>query len=237
MSRNQTLLIGHQEVPTMKGAKVNQLSPITKKMNKLSDAAFNQMEAIRKKQKAQKELRETLWLKAQAAKLKDGSTGDESTQGDDVGSTVMAILGKHSHEIKILQNEMKSVIAPEEDKYTILKGDSPDYETVDCLPDMLPVYLKLPASALRSPMQFEILLGNVNALQVLMSTEHPYPVEERKQYEKETLLFRQILLNNSIKREEEKKKKPQKNSILVIEASAAFNNQKPKDEAVIKKLA
>lgn len=60
------------------------------------------MEAIRKKQKAQQELRETLWLKAQAAKLKEGSTGDESTQGDDVGSTLMAILGKHSHEIKIL---------------------------------------------------------------------------------------------------------------------------------------
>ena len=132
---------------------------------------------------------------------------------------------------------MKSVIAPEEDKYTILKGDSPEYEIVDCLPDMLPVYLKLPASALRSPMQFEVLLGNVNSLQVLMSTEHPYPVEERKQYEKEILLFRSILLNNGIKKEEEKKKKPQKNSILVIEASAAFNNQKPKDEAVIKKLA
>lgn len=69
-----------------------------------------------------------------------------------------------------------------------------------------------------------------------MSTEDPYPAEEKKQYEKEILLFRNILLQNDAKKDE-KQKKPQKNSILIIEASAAFNNQKPKDEAVIHKLA
>ena len=71
MSRNQTLMVGGQEVRTMKGAKVNQLSPITKKMNKLAFSAFEQMEALKQKQKAHEELRETLWLKAQAAKMRE----------------------------------------------------------------------------------------------------------------------------------------------------------------------
>ena len=87
---------------------------------------------------------------------------------------------------------------------------------------------------LKSPMQFEILMGNVNALQVLMSTDDKFPSEDKKAYEKEKLLFRSCVFPSAVKKDNQKK--PLRNSILVIEHSAAFNSQQPKDEAVIQKL-
>lgn len=62
-SKTQTILVGNQEIPVMMGAKINQLSPITKKMNKLASGAFDHMDILKKRQKAQEELRETLKLK------------------------------------------------------------------------------------------------------------------------------------------------------------------------------
>ena len=127
----------------MMGAKINQLSPITKKMNKLASGAFDHMDILKKRQKAQEELRETLKLKRQFAKANGQS---EDTTHDDVVNNPGAILQKNSLRIKILQNDLKSIVAPEEDKYTTLMGDNPNYITVESLPNMLPVYLKLSAS-------------------------------------------------------------------------------------------
>ena len=88
---------------------------------------------------------------------------------------------------------------------------------------MLPVYLKLQASEMKSPMQFDVVLGSVNALQVLMSTDDKFPCEDGKQYQKETLLFKCMLLSHGAKKDQNQKKQ-QKNSNLIIEASAAFVN-------------
>lgn len=224
-------MIGNHEVDIMKGAKIGQLSPITKKMNKVAKSTMDQIETFKKKQKANEELRETLWLKMQANKNKDNT--EESTN-DEAENTAKAILAKNSQQIKILKNDLRSIVAPEESKYQPLLPDNPNYQTIECLPHMLPIYLKVPASMMKSPMQFEILMGNVNAMQVLMSTEDKFPSEEKKAFEKEKLLFRSCLFPSAIKKENQKK--PQKNSILVIEASAAFESQKPANEAVIQKL-
>ena len=83
----------------MKGAKMNQLSPITKRMNKLAIGAFDHMDLLKKRQKQQEELRETLKLKRQFAKANGES---EDITHDDVINNPKAILQKNSLQIKIL---------------------------------------------------------------------------------------------------------------------------------------
>ena len=56
------------------------------------------------------------------------------------------------------------MVAPEGEQYIELEGDSKEYFNIDCLPNMMPVYLKLSASEMKSPMQFDIRMGNVNSL-------------------------------------------------------------------------
>lgn len=55
-------------------------------------------------------------------------------------------LKENSQTIKIMKNDLKSIIAPEEQKYQLMIPDNPNYINVEVLPDMLPVYLKMPCS-------------------------------------------------------------------------------------------
>ena len=55
-------------------------------------------------------------------------------------------------------------MAPEGEQYLELKADAKEHSTVNCLPDMRPVYLKIKASEMKSPIQFDIRMGNINAL-------------------------------------------------------------------------
>ena len=121
---------------------MNHLSPITKKMNKMTLSAFDHMDLLKKKQKAQQELKETLKLKKEFVRT-NGESNETTQDDDDVLKNPKAILEKNSLKIKMLQNDLKSIVAPEEDKYIILQGDNPNYIQVECLPNMLPVYLKL----------------------------------------------------------------------------------------------
>jgi hypothetical protein len=93
-------MIGDHPVETMMGSRINQLSPITKKMNKIAKSTHDQIEMYAKKQKINEELRETLWLKMQTAKNKDSTT--DSAGGDTMENTAKAILLKNSQQIKIL---------------------------------------------------------------------------------------------------------------------------------------
>lgn len=54
---------------------------------------------------------------------------------------------------------------------------------------MIPVYLKIPCSNLRSPCQFEVVMQELDAMQVLLSTVHKFPKEEEEQFEKEKLVL------------------------------------------------
>jgi hypothetical protein len=70
--------------------------------------------------------------------------------------------------------------------------DNPNYIQVEVLPDMLPVFLKIPCSNLRSPCQFELQMGTVSALHVMISTTHQYPGEEKNQREAEKLIIQDL---------------------------------------------
>jgi hypothetical protein len=70
--------------------------------------------------------------------------------------------------------------------------DTPNFSNVEVLTDMLPVYLKMPCSNLRSPCQFEIQMGSVCAMHIMMSTTHQMPGEEKDQREYEKLLIQEL---------------------------------------------
>ena len=60
----------------------------------------------------------------QANKNKDNT--EESTN-DEAENTAKAILAKNSQQIKILKNDLRSIVAPEESKYQPLLPDNPNY--------------------------------------------------------------------------------------------------------------
>jgi len=45
---------------------------------------------------------------------------------------------------------------------------------------MIPVYIKVPCGMLRSPCQFEVVMQELDAMQVLISTVHKFPKEEEE---------------------------------------------------------
>ena len=45
---------------------------------------------------------------------------------------------------------------------------------------MIPTFLKIPCSLLRSPCQFEVLMNDLDAMHVMLSTEHKFPQEEKE---------------------------------------------------------
>ncbi len=49
---------------------------------------------------------------------------------------------------------------------------------VEVLPEMIPVYLKVPCSLLKSPCFFEVLMNDIDVMHVLMSTSHKFPKED-----------------------------------------------------------
>ena len=157
------------------------------------------------------ELRENL-KQLMIEKLANGDktkvTADDLNQNKDPKKG----LKENSQQIKILKNEMKSIVAPDEQKYNIMIPDNPNYITVEVLPDCLPVFLKIPCSNLRSPCQFEIQMGTVNAIHVMMSTSHQFPGEEKDQREAERLIIKELYPQASEKNEKKEYKK-----ILVVE--------------------
>ena len=99
------------------------------------------------------------------------------------------MLAENNQMIKILKNELKSTIAPEEEKYQTLTANNPNYLNVEVLPDLLPVYVKVSCPNLKTPCLFEIVMEGVEALQMIVSTLHKFPMEENKQFEKEKLFI------------------------------------------------
>ena len=77
--------------------------------------------------------------------------------------------------IKILKNDLKSCIEPEEHKYVIVDPNNLQMTHLEVLPDLLPVYAKIPCSCLRTPLQLEVNMGKMDALLILASNSHKFP--------------------------------------------------------------
>jgi len=55
--------VGMKELETMKGSKLNQLSPITKKMNKVTDKTIEKLDIYQKKMKIKEEVKLNLLMR------------------------------------------------------------------------------------------------------------------------------------------------------------------------------
>jgi CRISPR/Cas system endoribonuclease Cas6 (RAMP superfamily) len=55
--------VGMKELETMKGTKLNQLSPITKKMNKVTDKTIEKLDIYQKKMKIKEEVKLNLLMR------------------------------------------------------------------------------------------------------------------------------------------------------------------------------
>lgn len=71
-----------KEIETMKGTKLNQLSPITKKMNKVTDKTIEKLDIYQKKMKIKEEVKLNLLMRMKQkyhSSLIDPVTGERDT--------------------------------------------------------------------------------------------------------------------------------------------------------------
>jgi len=87
-----------------------------------------------------------------------------------------------------MKYQLINLVAPESEKYQLIIPNN-EYNNVEVLPEMIPVYLKVPCSLLKSPCFFEVLMNDVEVMHVLMSTHHKFPKEENQLYEYEKLIM------------------------------------------------
>lgn len=212
------LNLGDVELETMKGTNIRQLSPITRQMNKQAKFTLNQLDQF----KLQKSIAEKLRDKV-SRMMKINNEASKVEQHDN--STTM--MEENTKMLKLMKNQLNNLVAPDVDKYQTLIPNN-DYETVEVLPQLIPVYLKVPCNSLLSPCRFEVLMNDLDAMQVLMSTQHKFPSENKEQFEKEKLIVmdKSVLqsINNTGSTEnlakDKKKTEKKRTSILLIEASS-----------------
>ncbi len=77
--------------------------------------------------------------------------------------------------IKILKNELKQCIAPEEQTYYIVDPHHLQQTAVEVLPNLLPVYANIPCSNLPSPCQLENPIGKTAAPLGIGSNPQQFP--------------------------------------------------------------
>ena len=145
----------------------------------MTGATLDQLEAKIQALSIKKELKDNLLMRLQQ---KGVFVEDSKT-----------LIEKNTKVVKILKNQISTLVAPDEDKYQVILPNC-NFETVEVLPQMIPTYLKIPCSLLRSPCQFEVHMNDLDAMHVMMSTEHKFPQEDKAQFEKEKLVLKDMSL-------------------------------------------
>ena len=78
---------------------------------------------------------------------------------------------------------------PDEERYFTLNANTSMFASIETLPDLLSVQVKVSCGGLRSPCQFEVILGETQAICMFLSTVHKSPSEENNQFEMDKLLM------------------------------------------------
>ena len=112
-SEKNMVVVDGREIEVMKGRKINQLSPLTRNLNKSTTITLKQAEIIEKRQKMISELKVKMMLKMM-------QKNDPLTKN--MSST--EIIAKDKQAIKDFKNELKVLVVPEKEMYTHLKPNS-----------------------------------------------------------------------------------------------------------------
>ena len=98
--------------------------------------------------------------------------------------------------IKVLKHNLKNLVAMEKDRYIELQANNTEFERVELIPDLIPIYLKIKTAGLRSPCSIEFLMDKCDSMQVLLSTTNKFPTGSKPPgaggeapYEKERLFI------------------------------------------------
>lgn len=118
-SNIQKVDLGQLEVETMKGTNIRQLSPITRKLNKLTGNTLDQLDSQI----------QALTIRAQ---LKDNLLMRLKYKGKEVEDSKQ-LMAKNTKLVKILRNQINTIVAPDEQKYQVILPNC-DFETVEVLP-------------------------------------------------------------------------------------------------------
>lgn len=158
---------------TIRGARADHLSPVTRRMNTMAKATIKHLAAHEAAAKLKADLRTSLLMRMQ---LKLNAESGEKPKD---------LLRKDQVTIKQFKNELKQIVTTDAEKYHPLSSGNPNFTFIDVLPDSKPVYIKMPCGSLWSPCTIELMLGDVEQLQVLLSTVDKFPALQDHKYERE----------------------------------------------------
>lgn len=113
--------------------------------------------------------------------LRNRRSGAELSEVEGTGpplSASRAILERlrtSKKSIKVLRNSLKSLVEPEECRYTIVAPNTHQYQQIEILPDGVPIYCRILARNYKSPATLTIQLSRQQDLEVYVSTAHKLP--------------------------------------------------------------
>lgn len=122
--------------------------------------------------------------------------------------------------MKILKNDLKSLVETEENKFAMIEANNLHPTQIEVLPDLLPVYAKIPCNGLRTPCRLEIQIGKLGGLLVLASNIHKYPKEDDHQFERDKLILAKGYKAKEIKFDLKGENNNKKKSLIMLEALA-----------------
>ena len=96
---------------------------------------------------------------------------------------------------------MKSLVTSKNEKFFEILPNDKQFKTIETLPDMLPIFLRVNCSNKRSPASIDLLMDDVDAVQLILSNNHEFPTSTN--CEKEKLYIRDPRISQQLKDEAE----------------------------------
>lgn len=120
-----------------------------------------------------------------------------------------AQLEENANKLKILKNNLKSLVTTEQEKYVEITPNDKGFKKIETLPDMLPTYCRVQCGGKRSPSSIELIMDDVDAVHIMISTIHPFPGKQNpgslkdSANEKEKLYIKDPRISQKLKEEVE----------------------------------
>lgn len=178
-SEHNLILVGPDtEIETLKGRKANNLSPITRNLNLSARKTLQGIGQIEEKYRLEKFIQQELQLKMMQKMYGGGANS---------GLSARQIFEKDKQTFKLLNNDVKTLVATDKEIYHQVKPNGVNFMVIDCMPDSKPVYCVLDCGPVKLPCVFEFVLCNNPTLQVLVSSKHKFPAKSKTidDYERE----------------------------------------------------
>jgi hypothetical protein len=106
--------------------------------------------------------------------------------------------------MKMFRNELRTLVATEQEIYHHIKPNGSNFMVIDVLPELKPVYAVLDCGTTKLGCNFEFLLCETPELTVLLSSQHKFPSKSRmkQEFEREKTFVKEYVPIEKMMKEE-----------------------------------